>query len=81
LFASRAGVLEVQLEPGASSWLAPSLTLLILMMGPGIVTSFFLRDPGYVAFRIMTAVYLGFLIAQTRCNWRAFWSATVAAKR
>jgi PAS domain S-box-containing protein len=73
------------LTAGASSWLAPSLTLalrcLVLLMAPTIVLSFVLRDPGYAAFGVMTTVYLGFLIAQTRSNWWAFWSATVAAER
>ena len=73
------------LTAGASSWLAPSLTLalrcLILMMGPTIVSSFLLRDRGYAAFAVMTTVYLGFLVAQTRSNWWAFWSASVAAER
>ena len=73
------------LTAGASSWLAPSLTLalrcMVLLMTPTIVLSFVLRDPGYAAFGVMTTVYLGFLIAQTRSNWWAFWSATVAAER
>jgi len=73
------------LTAGLSSWLAPSLTLalrcLVLMMGPTIVSSFLLRDPGYAAFGVMTAVYLGFLVAQARSNWWAFWSASVTAER
>jgi PAS domain S-box-containing protein len=51
------------------------------MMGPTIVSSFLLWDRGYAAFAVMTTVYLGFLVAQTRSNWWAFWSANVAAER
>jgi PAS domain S-box-containing protein len=73
------------LTAGVSSSLAPSFKLaircLILMMGPTIVTSFLLRDPGYAAFGVMTTVYLGFLMAQTRSNWWAFWSSSVTAER
>ena len=73
------------LSAGASSSLAPSFPLalryLILLMGPTIVSSLLLRDPGYAGFAIMTSVYFGFLVAQTRSNWWAFWSANVAAER
>jgi len=73
------------LAAGASSWLAPSLTLAlrctVLMMAPTIVSSFLLRDSGYAAFGIMTSVYLGFLLTQARSNWWAFWSATVIAEK
>jgi PAS domain S-box-containing protein len=73
------------LTAGLSSSLAPSFAFarrcLILMMGPTIVSSFLLRDPGYTAFGVMTTVYLGFLVGQTRGNWWAFWSASVAAER
>jgi two-component system, cell cycle sensor histidine kinase and response regulator CckA len=73
------------LAAGISSSLSPSFILarryLVLMMAPAIVTSFFLRDPGYTGFAIMTAVYFGFLVAQTRSNWLAFWSVSVAAER
>ena len=73
------------LTAGAASSLAPSFPLawryLILLMGPTIVSSLLLRDPGFTAFAIMTSVYFGFLVAQTRTNWRAFWSASVAAER
>jgi len=73
------------LTAGASSSLAPNFALalryLILLMGPTIVSAFLLRDPGYTAFAIMTSVYFGFLVAQTRSNWWAFWSASVAAER
>ena len=73
------------LTAGASSSLAPSFGLalryLMLLMGPTIVSAFLLRDPGYTAVAIVTSVYFGFLVAQTRSNWRAFWSAIVAAER
>jgi PAS domain S-box-containing protein len=73
------------LTAGASSGLAPNLTLakrcLFLLMAPTIVTALLLRDTGYVAFAILTSVYLGFLLSQTRSNWWAFWSASVAAER
>jgi PAS domain S-box-containing protein len=73
------------LTAGASSSLAPSFALalryLILLMGPTVVSSLLLRDPGYVGFAFVTAIYFGFLVAQTRSNWWAFWSANVAAER
>ncbi len=73
------------LAAGASTSLAPSFGLalryLALLMGPTIVTSLFLRDSGYTAFAIMTSIYFGFLVAQTRSNWLAFWSVSVAAER
>jgi PAS domain S-box-containing protein len=73
------------LTAGLSSSLAPSFALalrcLILMMAPTIVSAFLLRDTGYTAFGIMTTVYFGFLVAQTRSNWLAFWSISVAAER
>jgi len=73
------------LASGASSSLAPSFALslryLILLMGPTIVASFLLRDPGYTGFAIMTSIYFGFLVAQTRSNWWAFWNANVATER
>ncbi|MGH9666547.1 MAG: two-component system sensor histidine kinase NtrB, partial [Bryobacteraceae bacterium] len=73
------------LTAGASSWLAPNLTLarrcLVLMMAPTVVCSFLLRDSGYAAFGAMTSVYLAFLLFQTRSNWWAFWSSSVAAER
>jgi PAS domain S-box-containing protein len=73
------------LSAGASSSLAPSFTLalryLILLMAPTIVFSLLLRDPGYTGFAFMTSIYFGFLVAQTRSNWSAFWSANVAAER
>jgi PAS domain S-box-containing protein len=73
------------LAAGASSSLAPSFALalryLILLMAPTIVSSFLLRDPGYTGFAIMTTIYFGFLVAQTRSNWWAFWNAAVAAER
>jgi PAS domain S-box-containing protein len=73
------------LAAGASSSMAPSFALslryLILLMAPTIVSSFLLRDPGYTGFAIMTSIYFGFLVAQTRSNWWAFWNASVAAER
>jgi PAS domain S-box-containing protein len=73
------------LTAGASSSLAPSFALalryLILLMGPTIVSSLLLRDPGYTGFAFVTSIYFGFLVAQTRSNWSAFWNANVAAER
>jgi len=73
------------LTAGASSSLAPNFALalryLILLMGPTVAASLLLHDSGYAAFAIMTSVYFGFLVAQTRGNWLAFWSAGVAAER
>jgi PAS domain S-box-containing protein len=73
------------LAAGSSSSFAPSFPLalryLILLMGPAIVSSFLIGEPGYTGFAIMTTVYFGFLVAQTRTNWLAFWSVSVAAER
>jgi PAS domain S-box-containing protein len=73
------------LTAGASSSLAPNFGLalryLILLMAPTVAASLLLHDSGYAAFAIMTSVYFGFLVAQTRSNWLAFWSAGVAAER
>lgn len=73
------------LSAGASSSLAPRFALawryLILLMGPTIIWSLLLHDPGYTGFAFMTSIYFGFLLAQTRSNWSAFWSAIVAAER
>jgi PAS domain S-box-containing protein len=73
------------LASGACSSLAPSASLvyrcLIIMFAPAIGVAFTLGDRRYTGLGIMTVVYLAFLLAQARGNWREFWSATVIAER
>jgi PAS domain S-box-containing protein len=74
------------LAGGASSSLAPNIRLafrcLIILIAPTIVAAFVLGgDPQYRGLAFVTALYLGFLLAQARGNWREFWTASVAAER
>jgi PAS domain S-box-containing protein len=73
------------LASGLSSSLAPDRRLashaLILLVTPTILSALAVGDRGHGAFGIATALYLGFLLAQTKVGWHAFWSATVAAER
>jgi PAS domain S-box-containing protein len=73
------------LASGACSSLAPSARLayrcLIIMFAPAIGVAFTLGDRRYTGLGIMTVVYLAFLLAQARGNWREFWSSSVNAER
>lgn len=73
------------LASGACSSLAPSARLayqcLILMFAPAIGVAFTLGDRRYTGLGIVTTIYLAFLLAQARENWREFWSASVTAER
>jgi PAS domain S-box-containing protein len=73
------------LASGACSSLAPSARLayrcLIIMFAPAIGVAFTLGDRRYTGLGIVTVVYLAFLLAQARGNWREFWSASVIAER
>ncbi|HXZ78783.1 MAG TPA: PAS domain S-box protein [Terriglobales bacterium] len=74
------------LAGGTTSSLAPSIRLasccLTVLISPTIISAFALgRDTRYAGFAFVTAIYLGFLLAQARGNWREFWTASVAAER
>jgi len=73
------------LASGACSSLAPSARLayrcLVIMFAPAIGVAFTLGDRRYTGLGIVTVVYLAFLLAQARGNWREFWSASVIAER
>jgi PAS domain S-box-containing protein len=73
------------LASGACSSLAPSARLayrcLVIMFAPAIGVAFTLGDRRYTGLGIVTVVYLAFLLAQARGNWREFWSASVLAER
>jgi PAS domain S-box-containing protein len=73
------------LASGACSSLAPSARLayrcLVIMFAPAIGVAFTLGDRRYTGLGIVTVVYLAFLLAQARGNWREFWRATVIAER
>jgi PAS domain S-box-containing protein len=73
------------LASGVSSSLAPDLMLalhsLLLLITPTIVSALLVGDRGHAAFGIATAMYLAFLMVQAKGNWRAFWTANVAAER
>lgn len=74
------------LAAGASSSLAPSVRLasscLIILVSPTIVSAFSLgSDTRYIGLGVVMTIYLGFLLAQARSNWREFWTASVAAER
>jgi PAS domain S-box-containing protein len=70
---------------GASSSLSPNLTIafrcLAMLIGPTIVAAFLLGGGQNWALGGMAAVYLAFLLSQTKANWRAFWNASVAAEK
>jgi len=73
------------LAGGTSSSLAPSVQLaarcLVLLISPTIVAACLMGSAQYLGFAVVTTVYLGFLIAQSRGNSREFWTASVAAER
>jgi len=73
------------LAGGASSSLAPSIRLafccLTILVLPTAIFAVSLGGKRYVGLGFVTALYLGFLLAQARGNWREFWTASVAAER
>ena len=73
------------LAGGATSSLAPDVGLatrcLILLVGPTIVAAMSLGGIRDFALAAMAAMYLGFLLAQARSSWQAFWSLCVIAER
>ncbi|HEY7389831.1 MAG TPA: ATP-binding protein [Bryobacteraceae bacterium] len=70
---------------GASSSLSPNLTIafrcLAMLIGPTVVSAFLLGGGQNWALSGMATIYLAFLLSQTKANWRAFWSAGVAAEK
>lgn len=70
---------------GGTSSLSPSLHLafrsLIFLVGPIVVSAMLLGDRRHWALGGLAALYLFFLLSQTRNNWRSFWNASVAAER
>jgi len=72
------------LASGLTSSLAPDETLaarsLLFMVLPTIVVAGLQGDRGHLAFAVATAIFLAFLVAQTRANGRAFWKVSVAAE-
>ena len=73
------------LAGGASSTLAPDLDLayrcLIILIGPTIGATLVLGKVRYLGLAGLAAVYLIFLLAQTRATWRAFWESSAATER
>ncbi len=73
------------LAGGASSSLAPDFRLasrcLITLIGPTIISTLLLGETRYVALACLAAIYLVFLLVQTRGTWRSFWEASAAAER
>jgi PAS domain S-box-containing protein len=70
---------------GASSALAPHLPLasrcLVVLLAPAMGSALALGNPRYFAPAVLAAIYLVFLLAQTRGTWRAFWEASAATER
>jgi PAS domain S-box-containing protein len=70
---------------GGTSSLSPSLHLafraLIFLVGPTVVSAILVGDSRHWALGGLAALYLFFLLSQTRDNWRSFWNASVAAER
>jgi PAS domain S-box-containing protein len=73
------------LAGGATSSLAPSLPLasrcLTIMVGPTVVSAAALGDRRHWALASLAFLYLAFLVTQARGNWRAFWTACIAAEQ
>jgi hypothetical protein len=74
------------LAAGAPSSLAPSVRLafrcLIILFSPTLFVAFILGgDTKYMGLGVVMTLYLGFLLAQARGNWREFWTASIAADR
>jgi PAS domain S-box-containing protein len=73
------------LAGGATSSLSPDLRLasrcLTILIGPTVVSAAALGDRRHWALASLALVYLAFLITQARDNWRAFWTACVAAEQ
>jgi PAS domain S-box-containing protein len=72
------------LAGGATSSLAPNLHMafrcLVVLIGPTIIAAFTLSDRRNWALGGLGGLYLAFLMGQAKDNWRAFWSASVAAE-
>ncbi|MBS1855668.1 MAG: PAS domain S-box protein [Acidobacteria bacterium] len=73
------------LAGGTTSSLAPDLPLawrcLTFLVGPTVVAAGTLGDTRHWALAGLAFLYLCFLLTQARDNWRAFWTASVAAER
>ena len=73
------------LAGGASSTLAPDLALafrcLIILIGPTVGATLVLGKLRYLGLAGLAAMYLIFLLAQTRATWRAFWESSAATER
>ena len=73
------------LAGGASSTLAPDLDLayrcLITLIGPTVGATLVLGKLRYLGLAGLAAMYLIFLLAQTRATWRAFWESSAATER
>jgi PAS domain S-box-containing protein len=73
------------LAGGASSTLAPDLDLafrcLIILIVPTVGATLALGKMRYLGLAGLGAVYLIFLLAQTRGTWRAFWESSAATER
>jgi PAS domain S-box-containing protein len=73
------------LAGGSSSSLAPDLDLacrcLVILIAPSIGSILLLGETRFLGLAGLFGIYLAFLLAQTRGNWRAFWESSASAER
>jgi len=73
------------LAGGATSSLAPNVRMaficLIVLTTPIIASAIALGETRHWALAGLAALYLGFLLAQARSNWRNFWELSVSVER
>jgi PAS domain S-box-containing protein len=73
------------LAGGASSSLAPNFRMafrcLVILIGPTVISASTLGGSRNWSLGGLAAVYLAYLLAQAKDNWRAFWGASVAAEK